>query len=1233
MRPTSSLGTPPSPSLASWLITLGFSTLASAILAPEPVSQPAFQLKDLGRVGLAGDFSAVSLYEYTGQAQAAPYNNESQSLMAQLPNGLFASIAVADGSINAMCHYESADGTSNGIMVGGNFTSLNGVEARGIALYNPEEDKVIPLDDFVGRVFALYCDKASSSVYVGGAFTRGSSENALVWDSDGWKDLPFEGFSSPVQTIARSSNDSIIFGGMFSSLRNFTAPSIKHVQVVNLASANVVGVDTSGQAGFDDPGAITCTDDTSKQWLLRDDTQGAWEAKFQFAVTPSKVRLINANEGGRGTKIFRFVSQAPTYGIMNLTYTDPATNEEKYCDAWCPLSQSDLPQDFVFVNNIAMKTIRIEIMEWYGAAGGLSSVQLFSNGCKDIFSYAIPTLNEPECAPAETRSGSIASGNWETVSPPGTDAYYQANLVEAERSAAQISFVPHVQQNGKYQILVYTPGCRFEGTCASRGEVQVSGIVTKDGAQIPERRFFQTNDFDKYDVIYEGDVDAADGSFKPTITLSPVPGQSLPVVNVVAQKVQLRLMSDNTATDGSSSGSATTTVAINGIYEFKPSESKASGFMDSKTTKSGLSLEKNAIVRSVVVHNDFTYVGGRFASSDDKFANFMALNKEGDRVDVPEGGLNGEVYAMSVIGDLLYIGGTFTQTKSGSTSGVSGFAAYDFKKNQWVSLGSGVNGGVADIVRVSLSLGSGTDGIAITGDFTQLQPGSSPIDAAGLAVWIPSQKTWLDALEGELTIAGVLTSSVLSGNDTIYSGSIASNSMLSSGAVYLSGKDKTRIQTSTLRFTSQESNSLQKRDVSDMGISGVKTGLFYVDKGYNLTVLGGRFAAQGKSGTIHNLAIIDGKTGDITGGSKEFNSQSTVLTMDNVGTQLFLGGSLEGDNSISGVAVWDLAEKSLAASQPPGLQGTNVTVYSVTNRPDTKDIYVAGDFETAGSLTCANLCIYDTKAKQWRQTGSNNPGVIYTAQWIGANSLLVGGDMKLNNTVTYLALFNAQTSTFQAVDGDVSKLPGPVKSVAKDSDDATSFFVSGTNADGSSYLVKFQDRKVATMPTKFGKRSDIQGIQVLELMKKTDATDFLDGHHALVVTGSLDIQGFGNASVVTWDGSAWLPFLLTSRADGEPGAVSSFFSEYDPVFSPEGKKMARGFVILISLAIALALVFLLVVCGVLASYLRRRSEGYTPAPTMAATEKSVAMQDRLPPQDLFQQGVGRGSYSDRPPAI
>ena len=76
--------------------------------------------------------------------------------------------------------------------------------------------------------------------------------------------------------------------------------------------------------------------------------------------------------------------------------------------------------------------------------------------------------------------------------------------------------------------------------------------------------------------------------------------------------------------------------------------------------------------------------------------------------------------------------------------------------------------------------------------------------------------------------------------------------------------------------------------------------------------------------------------------------------------------------------------------------------------------------------------------------------------------------------------------------------------------------------------------------------------------------------------------------------------------------------------------MAKGFVILIALAISLGLVFLIVVLGVLASYIRRRKEGYQPAPKL---EKSASLQDRVPPSFLFGSvGPGGGrpiSQDDR----
>lgn len=63
-----------------------------------------------------------------------------------------------------------------------------------------------------------------------------------------------------------------------------------------------------------------------------------------------------------------------------------------------------------------------------------------------------------------------------------------------------------------------------------------------------------------------------------------------------------------------------------------------------------------------------------------------------------------------------------------------------------------------------------------------------------------------------------------------------------------------------------------------------------------------------------------------------------------------------------------------------------------------------------------------------------------------------------------------------------------------------------------------------------------------------------------------------------------------------------------------GKHLALGFIVLIALAIALALTFLLVVAGILIEWYRKRAAGYSPAPT-SFTDR--AQTDRVPPSELF----------------
>jgi len=346
-------------------------------------------LQDMGQVALPGNFDSISLYTYQQQTENAVSTNGTQSLITQLPNGDFATTASADGYIKAMCPFVMHDGTFAGIIVGGNFTSLGGVEAQGVAMYDSKSGKVTPLPGLTGSVNAILCDQATNTVYVGGEFKGANSTNAIAWvGMSGWANLPFEGFNGPVHSIIMGPNGDVIFGGSFTGLGNSTTttPNQKDQQIINISSANITAVGTSNTAGFNNASNIVCKtngqDGPDNTWLLSDDSPGSWTAAMNFGYEPSLLRIWNTHQDGRGTKTFRFTA-IPLNGIMNFTYTDLDTGEEGlYCDARCPLSSNkSVPyQDFRFWNVVGMSAFRIDISDWYGQGGGLDGVELFQNG-------------------------------------------------------------------------------------------------------------------------------------------------------------------------------------------------------------------------------------------------------------------------------------------------------------------------------------------------------------------------------------------------------------------------------------------------------------------------------------------------------------------------------------------------------------------------------------------------------------------------------------------------------------------------------------------------------------------------------------------------------------------------------------------------------------------------------------------------------------------------------------
>jgi hypothetical protein len=655
--------------------------------------------------------------------------------------------------------------------------------------------------------------------------------------------------------------------------------------------------------------------------------------------------------------------------------------------------------------------------------------------------------------------------------------------------------------------------------------------------------------FDKYDSIYLGNVDACSDSFRPSVTITPkvVPGESM---KVVASRVKFQLISS--------------TPGLNGLFEFDPNQAVTNtDFSASAINSAGTDLNEGAVITSLDVHDGTLYVGGNFSTST--LENIMSFSS-GKVSSLPDGGLNAGVQGVVGEGDLLYVGGNFTDTSKGGTKGLSHVAAYSFSKKSWQALGAGVNGQVTTVAPLPLNITSGQTEttIALSGTFDQILGfGDNPaISVEGLAVWVPSKNNWLQnidtphmALEGK-----VVASTNNPKNVILIAGTLTSSGMALSGAVSLSSSNRNLgLGSLGIKIQPQQitSSSTQKRALNDRNITGITTGYFYENSGRNLTCLGGHFSAKTTNGSVvHNLLLINGSNEDtVIGMDNGIDTDSVVLSLDTQGDILFAGGYISGQiegNKVTGIVSYDLLRAAYTPTQPPALSGNDVVVYSIAPRPDTTEVYVGGSFDLAGSLDCTAVCMYESTTSQWTRLGKSVEGTVSALAWETKDKMLVAGNLTVGNYETTMATYDAKTNQWTEVDGAAS-IPGPITALCQGSSDATHYWVAGQSTNGSSFLIKYDGSQFIPVGDVFGKQTNIRSLQMLSLNKNHGKIDLLDQNHVLLLTGQLELPDFGNASAALFNGTDFQPFILSTTEDGGPGSLARLFASEEKFF-PAGRK-------------------------------------------------------------------------------
>ncbi|AOW00252.1 cortical protein marker for cell polarity-domain-containing protein [Yarrowia lipolytica] len=1202
-----------------WSSLLLLGSPAWAAYAVHPVELPKLNTDNFGEMGILGDYDGISRVEYGGQqnfssfsgSQVAQIGHDSPHVIAQVNSSVLISLAQVQLTRNQTIKQCQLD------------NNLYMTDGRGLWTVDIAEGTVNSIiTGLNGTIHALFCDSKEGSVLVGGEMEGGVAQ----WDTQkqDFAVPSFGGFKNGSVTGITRLGDNLVFTGSFEGIVNDkgTNHTVQH-NVTDITDLDLTGlasnqttlellsngqngsnssetlqeiarkvnqtinapqqisfqsaqIQAEGTAGDVNPKDISCPGSTS--WALTPDRQGTWRANFPYSFTPSTVVIDNLPESsGGGTEMLRFLA-FPLNGIMNLSYVDQ-DGQKKYCDAFCPMPQGG-SREFTFVNDIGMNSFQLDLLSFYGNHAGLSGVQMFH---AERFTFADNQLNEGNgCSKNMTQAtNATAQGDFSTQ---GT---YLTSSIDSQQQLddTQVSFSPNASYSGNYTVRLFTPGCIQDNSCDARGGVDVT--VQTSPSDSHSMTLFQTNNEDKYDTIFSGPINVTSG-FHPSVILKPSAEGPIPR-NFVADRLQFTMTSVSNLTQifgdsylnytllGGKNGSrlvnSSEIVDIRNIFEYSPGNFSTANQTVGNTTLNRLGplingrltfIETSESDDGVVIAGDFISPIGKnllqVGNESSLFPNSTSANKTD--IDGPITILT-SIEGTIVVGTssgLFHLDGNALRRIDGVPGSVDALVEYTFNdtRHVWAATGNNSN--------TSVFFNSTT--------------------------W---EKT-------ELPVSAYLRAGGSSDAVTVYLGMLSMSQVEAKGAVYLDS-DLNLVPVAKLG----NSSTLTKRQQSNESDSN-QTASYYTGHYVNESTL----VLGGSDLTILQDGINVGPTNSLG-----YPANITSLASSNSSNMLFIGGAFSSDigsTQVINLAFYDLDNNGYASLQPPGLTGGNVT--RLEYRASSQTLVAAGSFGMAGSLMCSAFCLYDLDAARWNSPSSSISGVVNYLEFLSNDVLLLGGNMTFDDQTASVAQFDFSTGEFSSIiDGNQTDFEAV--QIVMTNDDLTNVYVVGKSPSGQK-LVHWNGTvwDEVSIPG-LEDTSYISSLQLLQTggKKKRDNVVTLDTDQLLMISGDIQTNQ-GNFSSVLFDGQSVLPFLVTQSKSGQ-GSINGFFSQSSRSYSPihKKKKMRRGFVVLVALAVAVGVMFLIVGIGIIATCLRRRNSGYMLAPGRV---NEAEMTQSVPPQNLFE---------------
>ncbi|KAI5962247.1 uncharacterized protein KGF55_003323 [Candida pseudojiufengensis] len=893
-------------------------------------------------------------------------------------------------------------------------------------------------------------------------------------------------------------------------------------------------------------------------------------------------------------------------------YYDPSTKTKN-------LGYGSNFQEFAFINQIGFDQLGLTILDWYGNQASFSGFELYQNS---ITTYGNNTLNEPNCDKDFNQDNNnyaeIVSGNFQSIRTINEQLSGNDYLVTRDTDA-KIIFYPNITYSGNYSIIMTTPGCSIDNSCQQRAIVNVT-VIDIENNQLSTKLIYQNNENMKFDYLFYGHLNSSESennrfevSFHDTIN----PDESNPIM--VVDKITANIVSldsyydrNNTNSTTNKNSSELVHIKLNGLFEYSLAnftnfdenlvhyKEGNKTLINTNNTYIGNSsinllsgrLSNESEIQSINLFDDTLTLLGQFESNSNNLTltnnNLLTLNISSYNSTLNETSINlpttlkkredqtihGVTFNNSISKTItfqnqLLVLGKFSVSNGSlkdlsndndTTSQANNFALYS--KNQWFSFGNDyedvefdqfANPTIDDIEYFIFSSSSGSN----------------------FKTWDNTNFKW-SSKSYNLTQALSLNSNqqILGGNNfNIMDFNSINQAFISNSEFNEFGFNVT-----------EDSNSFISNS-------------FYVND--SISIIGGKFT----SGNVKNVGIINNRNPSNSIKALEDNdinwnddSEIEAIYVDNNAEYLFMGihGSITINNdNLTGIIIYDLFNNTFTSFQPPALSNSNgnaIHINSIVLFDEDNKLLVGGDFDTAGSLNCPSLCVYDISNTRWinpqndAETTQSISGIITDMKFYTSNNVLITGEkLLLNNNKVNFITYNFNNGEFDT-SNSLNSLNKDVKKFIINDRSSSSKLDDRMIAIGDEFIFGFDGNNWYNIDQDLNidNTTIFNDLKLLTTEKSTSYNESLfDNNKILLVAGILNIRDYGLVNMALYNGTSWIPYVYTleqnstSSSSANIGDIKSilindqnrFLSSND--LKNINKNLSKGKVVGISLACAL----------------------------------------------------------------